>query len=124
MKSVFDAGALGYLVRDDGAPALAQALRSAAAGQRYVSPLASATLVDHLQNRDSGLPHHALTPRQLEVLRLVAQGQNTKTIARDLGLSSRTVDAHRYQISRRLQVHDVAGMVRYAIRHALVDSEP
>ena len=124
VKSAFDAGALGYLVRDDGAPALAQALRSAVAGQRYVSPLASATLVDHLQNRDSGLPHHALTPRQLEVLRLVAQGQNTKTIARDLGLSSRTVDAHRYQISRRLQVHDVAGMVRYAIRHALVDSEP
>ena len=124
VKSAFDAGALGYLVRDDGAPELAQALRLAAAGQRYVSPLASATLVDHLQHRDPGLPHHALTPRQLEVLRLVAQGQNTKTIARDLGLSSRTVDAHRYQIRRRLQVHDVAGMVRYAIRHALVDSGP
>ena len=68
--------------------------------------------------------HHALTPRQLEVLRLVAQGHNTKTIARNLGVSSRTVDAHRYQISRRLQVHDVAGMVRYAIHNGLVGSEP
>lgn len=124
VKSAFDAGALGYLIRDDGAADLAHALRSAAAGQRYVSPLASATLLDHLQHREPGPPHHALTPRQLEVLRRVAQGHNTKTIARDLGLSSRTVDAHRYQISRRLQVHDVAGMVRYAIRHALVDSEP
>lgn len=124
VKTTFDAGALGYVVHDDGAPDLEQALRCAAAGRRYVSPLASATLVDHLQQRDPGLPHHALTARQLEVLRLVAQGQNTKTIARDLGLSTRTVDAHRYQISRRLQVHDVAGMVRYAIRHSLVDSEP
>ncbi len=124
VKSAFDAGALGYLVRDDGAPDLAQALHCAATGQRYVSPLASTTLVDYLQRRAPMLAHDALTPRQLEVLRLVAQGKNTKTIARDLGLSSRTVDAHRYQISRRLQVHDVAGMVRYAIHHALVGSEP
>ena len=124
VKAAFDAGALGYLVREDDAQALGDALRSVAAGQRYLSPLASSSLVDHLQRRDHGAMYHALTPRQLEVLRLVAQGHNTKTIARNLSVSSRTVDAHRYQISRRLQVHDVAGMVRYAIHNGLVGSEP
>ncbi len=124
IKAAFDAGALGYLLRADSASDLAGAIRSAASGQRYLSPVASAALVDHLQNRDTARPHHALTRRQLEVLRLVAQGRSTKTIARDLGLSTKTVDAHRYQIGKRLQVHDVAGLVRYAIRHALVENGP
>ena len=53
---------------------------------------------------------------------MVARGLSTKLIARELGLSTKTVDAHRYQISQRLQVHDVAGMVRYAIRHGLVEN--
>jgi DNA-binding NarL/FixJ family response regulator len=123
IKAAFDAGALGYLLRSDGTPALDSAVRAAAAGQRYLSPGASSALVDHLQHRDPSLPHHALTRRQIEVLRLVAQGRSTKTIARDLGLSTKTVDAHRYQIGKRLQVHDVAGLVRYAIRHALVGNE-
>jgi DNA-binding NarL/FixJ family response regulator len=124
VKAAFDAGALGYLLRGDDAQALGDALRSVSAGRRYLSPLASSSLVDHLQRRDPDTPQDALTPRQLEVLRLVAQGHNTKSIARNLGVSSRTVDAHRYQIGRRLQVHDVAGMVRYAIHKGLVGSEP
>jgi DNA-binding NarL/FixJ family response regulator len=123
IKVAFDAGALGYLLREDGVADLDRAIRSVASGQRFVSPRASAALVDHLQQRVPELPHHALTRRQLEVLRLVAQGRSTKTIARDLGLSSKTVDAHRYQIGRRLHVHDVAGLVRYAIRHALVGND-
>jgi len=123
IKAAFDAGALAYLLRDDAATDLGSAVRAAAAGQRFVSPLASTALVDHVQQREPALPHHALTRRQLEVLRLVAQGRSTKTIARDLGLSTKTVDAHRYQIGRRLQVHDVAGLVRYALRHSLVGNE-
>lgn len=125
VKAVFDAGAQGYLLRGDGAAELAGAVRAVRAGQRYVSPIASGALVDNLLQGAPVLPHHLLSPRQLEVLRLVARGKSTKTIARDLGLSTKTVDAHRYQISQRLQVHDVAGMVRYAIRHALVgNNEP
>lgn len=124
IKAAFDAGALGYILRGDAVADLDGALRSVAAGQRCLSPLCSTALVDHLQHRELPLPHHALTRRQLEVLRLVAQGRSTKTIARDLGLSTKTIDAHRHQIGKRLQVHDVAGLVRYAIRHALVGNEP
>lgn len=129
VKRSFEAGAAGYVVKDAGPGELVSAIRAVASGQRYLSPSASGALVDSLQWQAPGLagataeaaaPHHGLSPRQLEVLRLVAQGKPTKLIARELGLSTKTVDAHRYQVSQRLQVHDVAGMVRYAIRHALV----
>ena len=126
VRRSFEAGASGYVVKDAGAAELTGAIRAVMAGQRYLSPSASGALMDSLPRPASGssapasAPHHALSPRQMEVLRLVAQGKSTKLIARDLGLSTKTVDAHRYQVSQRLQVHDVAGMVRYAIRHALV----
>jgi len=131
VKRSFEAGACGYVVKDAGPAELVQAVQAVASGQRYLSPGASGALVDSLQRQapaaadagagaDTAAPHQALSPRQLEVLRLVAQGKPTKLIARELGLSTKTVDAHRYQVCQRLQVHDVAGMVRYAIRHELV----
>lgn len=120
VRRAFEAGASGYVVKDAGPAELTSAIRTVAAGQRYLSPSASGALVQSLQLGDTGLPHDALSPRQLEVLCMVARGLSTKLIARELGLSTKTVDAHRYQISQRLQVHDVAGMVRYAIRHGLV----
>ena len=64
-----------------------------------------------------------LTPRQREILRLVAEGQTTKGIARHLGISAKTVEAHRAQLMDRLGIRDVAGLVRYAIRTGLVDPE-
>lgn len=131
VKRSFEAGACGYVVKDAGPAELVHAVQAVASGHRYLSPSASGALVDSLQwqgtaaaaagaGADAAAPHQALSPRQLEVLRLVAQGKPTKLIARELGLSPKTVDAHRYQICQRLQVHDVAGMVRYAIRHELV----
>ena len=120
----FGAGARGYVVKDAGPEELTLAIRAVMAGQRYVSPSATGSLVDGLSRKDTSAAHFALSPRQLEVLRLVALGKSTKVIARELELSTKTVDAHRYQISQRLNVHDVAGMVRYAIRHGLVANEP
>ncbi len=135
VRRSFEAGAMGYVVKDAGPAELTGAIRAVAAGQRYLCPSASGALVDSLHtntmaaprpsgaagvNAPTASPHHSLSPRQLEVLRLVAQGMSTKLIARELGLSTKTVDAHRYQVSQRLQVHEVAGMVRYAIRHRLV----
>ena len=117
----FAAGARGYVVKDAGPTELTSALLAVRAGQRYVSPSASGALVDSLSG-DTGAPHQGLSPRQLQVLCLVARGLSTKLIARELALSTKTVDAHRYQVSQRLGVHDVAGMVRYAIRHGLVGS--
>lgn len=119
----FDAGASGYVVKDAGPAELISAIRAVLAGQRYVSPSASGALLDGLAGRDPGALHLSLSSRQLQVLRMVANGKSTKLIARELGLSTKTVDAHRYQVSQRLQVHDVAGMVRYAIRHGLVGNE-
>ncbi len=120
----FGAGARAYVVKDAGPEELTLAIRAVMAGQRYVSPSATGSLVDGLSRKDTSAAHFALSPRQLEVLRLVALGKSTKVIARELALSTKTVDAHRYQISQRLNVHDVAGMVRYAIRHGLVANEP
>jgi DNA-binding NarL/FixJ family response regulator len=119
----FAAGASGYVVKDAGPAELTSAILAVAAGKRYVSPGASGALVDTLNRVEGKLPHDSLSPRQLEVLRLVALGRSTKLIARELALSTKTVDAHRYQISQRLGVHDVAGMVRYAIRHGLAGNE-
>jgi DNA-binding NarL/FixJ family response regulator len=123
VRRAFEAGASGYVVKDAGPAELTSAIRAVAAGQSYLSPSASGALVQSLQLGDATLPHSALSPRQLEVLRMVAHGLSTKHIARELGLSTKTVDAHRYQISKRLQVHEVAGMVRYAIRHGLVENK-
>jgi DNA-binding NarL/FixJ family response regulator len=116
----FDAGARGYVVKDAGTAELIAAVQAVMAEQGYVSPAASGALIDSLQRGEAAAPHLALSPRQLEVQRMVAEGKNTKVIARELGLSTKTIDSHRSQISQRLQVHDVAEMVRYAIRHALV----
>lgn len=119
----FAAGASGYVVKDAGPAELTSAILAVTSGQRYISPRASGALVDTLNLAETSRPHDALSPRQLEVLRLVALGKSTKLIARELALSTKTVDAHRYQISQRLGVHDVAGMVRYAIRHNLAGNE-
>ncbi len=117
----FDAGACGYVVKDAGPADLISAVQAAMAGQRYMSPGASNELIDGLKRPDTAALHDTLSPRQLEVLRMVAHGKSTKLIARELGLSTKTVDSHRYQISQRLGLHDVAGMVRYAIAHGLAD---
>ena len=105
----FEAGAKAYVVKDAGPSELISAVETVLAGRRYLSPAASGALVDGIQASQAPAPHDALTPRQLDVLRMVAQGKNTKLIARELGLSTTTVDSHRYQISQRLRLHDVAG---------------
>lgn len=119
----FAAGAQAYVLKDSGPAELVSAVHAVMAGQRYVSPGVSGHLVDSLQRSGSPAPHDALSSRQLDVLRRVAQGQSTKLIARELGLSARTVDSHRYQISQRLGLHDVASMVRYALRHDLARAD-
>jgi len=63
---------------------------------------------------------NVLTPRQLEVLQLVAEGYSTKQIALKLGISARTVEAHRARLTKRLDIHDVAGLVRYALEAGII----
>ena len=117
-------GAAGYLLKDAGEAELEAAVRALARGESYLSPAISAHLVAEyarLARAEAERPG-PLTARQVEVLTLVAEGLTTKAIARRLGVSVKTVETHRAQVMERLGIHDVAGLVRYALRAGLIES--
>jgi DNA-binding NarL/FixJ family response regulator len=117
-------GAAGYLLKNSRPAELQQALESVRAGETYLSPAVARHVAEYLQRHGEGDdPLAQLTPRQREILQLIAEGQSTKEMAATLGISGKTVDMHRAQLMERLQIHDVAGLVRYAIRAGLVDPE-
>jgi DNA-binding NarL/FixJ family response regulator len=116
------AGVAGYLLKDSAAAELALALRAVRRGETYLSPAISKHVVGGFLHGSRGEadPLALLTPRQREILQLIAEGKANKVIAADLGLSIKTVEAHRAQLMDRLDIHDVAGLVRLAIRAGLV----
>jgi len=119
------AGAAGYLLKDAKPAELEAAVRAVAAGDMYLSPAVSRYVVEDYVRRgsvDRG-PLDRLTPRQREVLQLIAEGNTTKAIAAKLGLSTKTVETHRAQLMERLDTHDIAALVRLAIRLGLVESQ-
>lgn len=113
-------GAAGYLVKDSAAVELELALQSLARDEVYLSPAIARTVVDSWLGRSQTSGVDVLTPRQLEVLRLLAAGRSTKEIALELDVSTKTVETHRAQLSERLGIRDLAGLVRFAIRHGLI----
>jgi DNA-binding NarL/FixJ family response regulator len=121
----FAAGAAGYLNKDAAFDELATALAEIGAGRRYLSRAIDASQVAEFERRAAsgaaGLD--ALTPRQRQILQLVAEGLGTRQIAERLFLSVKTVETHRAQIMQRLDIHDVPGLVRFAIRHGLLPPE-
>jgi DNA-binding NarL/FixJ family response regulator len=123
VAGAIQAGAAGYLIKDSAVTELAQALAAVAAGGRWLSPRISRQLAEAIANPAGAPATTELTVRQEEVLRLVARGRSSKEIARQLGLSIKTVETHRAQIMDRLDIHDLAGLVRYAVRNGLVSSE-
>lgn len=118
-------GAAGYLLKHAAADELGIALKAVARGDTYLSPSVSRMVVEgYLESAGTQeSPTERLTARQREILQLVAEGRNTKEIARLLGISNKTAEAHRLQLMDRLGIHDVAGLVRYAIRTGLVSAE-
>jgi len=114
------AGAVGYLLKDAATGELELALRSVMRGESWFSPAVSRQVVEGYVQRVGGEAADVLTPRQREVLKLVAGGKSTKEIAFDLNLSVKTVETHRAQIMERLGIRDVAGLVRYALKTGLV----
>lgn len=114
------AGAAGYLVKDAAVEELAMALKALERGDVYLSPTISRKLA---QAFSGGRASPGLTGRQTQILALIARGQSSKEIARDLGLSIKTIETHRTQIMDRLDIRDLAGLVRYAIRSGIVGSE-
>jgi len=119
------AGVAGYLLKDAAAEELEMALRSVGRGETYLSPAISKHVVDGFLGRATadGDPLAGLTGRQREILQLIAEGQSTKEIAAILGVSVKTVETHRAQLMERVGIHDVAGLVRLAIRVGLVSPE-
>ncbi len=110
-------GACGYVAKQAACSDLEEAIRIVAAGGRYVSP----SIEQALQDSAGDAPERQLTQRQIQILRLIAQGRSARDIAGALGLSPNTVDVHRSRIMERLGIHDIAGLTRYAMRHRLVD---
>lgn len=120
VRAALEAGAAGFLVKRSAPEELAVALRAVVAGHTYLSPAVSRTLIEERV----GGPRPQLTPRQREVLKLVAEGRSSREIAVHLSLSVRTVESHRADIMRRLGADDVTGLVRHAVRMGLVRVDP
>ena len=118
-------GAAAYLLKDAAPLELEQALAAVLRGETYLSPAVSRGVLSDYVNRlrKDEQPGDALTPRQREVLRLIAGGLSTKELARSLNLSVKTVDTHRSQMMKQLDIHEVAGLVRYAMRVGLISSD-
>lgn len=118
-------GAAGYVLKDASAAELDIAVHAVARGESYLSPAVAKKIVaGHVPPRGEGATGLGrLTPRQREVLQLIAEGNSSKEIARKLGVSIKTVETHRTHLMERLDIHDIAGLVRYAIRVGLVEPE-
>lgn len=115
-------GASGYLLKDASPSELELAIRTVSRGETYLTPAISRQVIDSYVRRlaPGESPSERLTPRQREILQLIAEGLSTKAIADRLGVSVKTVETHRSQLMERLKIHDVPGLVRYAIRVGLI----
>jgi DNA-binding NarL/FixJ family response regulator len=122
------AGAAGYVLKRNAATELAAAIRAAHAGQAYLHPSIARRVIDdylsriHASDDAVSEPHERLTPREREVLQLVAEGHSTRAIAGLLSLSTKTVEHHRASIMTKLGLHGQTELVKYAIRAGLVES--
>lgn len=117
-----DAGANGYLSKDCDTRELVQAIRIAAGGGYYLSPMAAGNILVKLR-KEGGQPlHYKLTPRELEILHLIVQGVSLTEIGKRLFLSVKTISTYRTRLLDKLGVENNADLLRYALRHGLTDS--
>jgi DNA-binding NarL/FixJ family response regulator len=117
--AALQAGVRGYVLKSQATAELVQAIQEVMRGGRYLSPgISEAVVQAYLAKTD--LPADPLTPREREVLQLVAEGKTTKDIAGLLGLSVKTVESHRTRLMEKLGIRQTAGLVRYAIRRGLI----
>jgi DNA-binding NarL/FixJ family response regulator len=123
---VTEAGAMGYLLKQTAATDLIKAVRETKAGNAFFSPAITKRLVEHYRDAflrgvsaSKGTGH--LTSREIEVLQLIAEGKANKQIAADLSISIKTVEKHRQQLMDKLNIHDIAGLTRYAISKGVIE---
>ena len=119
-----EVGASGYVLKDSPAPQLVAAIRDAQRGGSYLSPRMLSQLVDDFRTRIKSatrMPRFAtLTSREREVLKMLAEGNSVKEIACDLNLSVKTVEAHKFNLMRKLDIHNKAQLVQYAIQKKII----
>ena len=125
IMQALESGAHGYLLKDTTANELEHALLALRNNERYLSPAIAHTVINQALIRNQKqqpevADSHNLTARQLEILRLIVRGKSTREIANGLGLSIKTVETHRSQIMKRLQIYDVAGLVLFAVREQII----
>src|SRR5882672_513277 len=113
------AGVHGYVLKSQSVSDVVQAIRDVTRGKLYVSPTISEVVVSAYRGQ-TRLPADLLTTREREVLQLVAEGKSTKMIAEILGIAQKTAESHRSHLMVKLGIHQVAGLVRYAVRRGLV----
>jgi DNA-binding NarL/FixJ family response regulator len=125
VRQALMAGAVGYVLKGAEPAELELAIKAVMRGETYLTPAVSKQVVqDYLMQAEAKpSPLQELTPRQREVLQLIAEGHSTKSIAQKLDLSVKTVETHRAELMNRLGIHDVAGLVRYAIRIGLITAD-
>jgi DNA-binding NarL/FixJ family response regulator len=116
-------GADGYLLKDSAAGDLVAGVRAVMAGRTYYSEPVQRALSEMVRSGGTPGPLERLTGREIEVLKLVAKGLSTKEIAAQFDISARTVETHRASIMRKLELHSVALLTRFALREGLIESE-
>jgi DNA-binding NarL/FixJ family response regulator len=127
VTDMLKAGAVGYLLKNSAASELLAAIRAVMTGRNYLSPTITAVVVDRLVRGggEDGDPSAfaALTPRERQVLQLIAEGRTNKEIAAQLNVGTKTVETHRAQLMDKLNIRTVAELTKYAIRHGLTALE-
>lgn len=122
-RRALEAGALGYVLKHSAPAELVAAIRAALAGKTYVSTAIAGEVLQSLSREPDAAddPVAALTPRQREILQLLAEGRSAKEIGAVLKVSARTVEFHKYQMMERLDLHTNAELVHFALKHGIVE---
>ena len=127
VQTAIEAGASGFLIKQTSSHEVCRAIREVHQGKKFFSP----TVARRMQQIESHKPHHAapptgkspsLTSREMETLQLIAEGRANKEIAAQLGIGMKTVEKHREHLMKKLDLHDTAGITRYAISAGIIES--
>jgi len=116
-------GAMGYLIKEAASDQLINAIRAVARGESYLGASISPQVLERVRQPGKTGPYAMLTPRQRQILQLIAKGNSNRRTAEILGISVKTVDTHRWKLMKALDIHDQASLIKYAIRNGLVGLE-
>jgi DNA-binding NarL/FixJ family response regulator len=121
VTEAMEAGVKGYVLKNQAGSDLVQAVRQVSRGQVYLSPGVAQAVVESYQS-GGGKSGPRLTVRERQVLQLIAEGKSTKDIAAVLGISVKTAESHRTRLMQKLDIHETASLVRYAVRNGIVEA--